>query len=381
MKPKKRATPRARPSPPKVYDYYATTVGGLEEVVLQDLRNRLRELRRLRVERGRRHGRIFFRYERSPKKLLELRSVDNLFALLAQFQGITTGKPGLRHIAEQVARIDLEPALALRTALHGGGPETACRLICTIGGHHRFSARELRRAVGEALGTRYRIDGEAGGNAHTLHLQVMGKNALFGLQLSRRRLRDRDYRKVTVPGGLEATVAYSMALLAEVEKNDVCLDPMCGSATTLIEAGLGFRPRRLIGGDVSSAALAAARENGSAAGEEIGLVRWDAGRLPLVDASVDAVLCNLPYGKKIAPIQGGVEHALMPELARVARPGRKTVLLAGERTGIDAYLETSPSPFALEQRLRLHLRGVSPLLYVLKREPEAVRRGEDPRRP
>jgi tRNA (guanine6-N2)-methyltransferase len=359
----------ARTELPKVYDYYATTAGGLEQVVLQDLRHHLRELRRVRVEPGRRHGRIFFHYERSPGRLLELRSVDNLFVLLGEHWGITTGGPALRQIAGQVAGVDLAPALALHHRLHGSASGDTLRLVCTVGGHHRFSAGQLFQAVHEVLGQHYRL---ADGTAETpcLQLQVLGRRALLGLQLTRRRLRDREYRQADHPGGLEATVAYCMALLAGVGRGDLCLDPMCGGGTTLIEAGLAFHPRFLVGGDLAPPALAAARQNAAAAGERLHLVRWQAGELPLADASVGAVLCNLPYGKKVRAI-GHDEVPLLREMARVVRPGGRAVLLAGEGTAAVPFLEDAEGPFEIRQRLRLHLRGVSPFLYALRRRPAA----------
>jgi 23S rRNA G2445 N2-methylase RlmL len=192
---------------------------------------------------------------------------------------------------------------------------------------------------------------------------VAGRQALFGLQLAPTRLRDRPYRRASVPGGLEATVAYDMARLAAVGRDQVCLDPMCGGGTLLIEAGLAFGPRRLIGGDCWRPALAATRQNASAAGVAVATIGWDAGGLPIRDASVDVALCNLPYGKRVdAPVDEG---AVLRELARVLRPGGPAVLLAGPSSRMEALL--GGAPFALRRRLRLRLRGVDPRLLVLER--------------
>lgn len=351
---------------PKVYDYYATTVGGLEEVVTQDIRNHLQPLENLRTRRGQRHSRIFFHYERSPQRLLELRSVDNIFALLARVQGVTTGKPGLQKVVREISQVDLKPAMALYDTLHGKKPEPVIKLICTVSGNHRFSASELYHAVQAAFSGQYRIENDLTSKTYTLHLQVFGKNALWGLQLAQRRLRNRAYRRSSVLGGLESTVAYCMALLADMGADDICLDPMCGGATTLIEGGLVFQPRLLIGGDLSSNVFAAARENGKTAGLRINLVRWDAGKLPLNNASVDAVLCNLPFGKKVPLPRGKNENPLFQELARVLRPYKNAVILTDD----DPFSSKDQQiPFEVQRRIKLHLRGVEPFLFVLKRRP------------
>ena len=49
----------------KLHRYVVTTIGGLEEVVLDELRNELGLVKQIRTEKGKRHGRIFFTYERS----------------------------------------------------------------------------------------------------------------------------------------------------------------------------------------------------------------------------------------------------------------------------------------------------------------------------
>jgi len=368
MKGKKERRSRSGADLPKIYDFFATTAGGLEHVVADDLRRCLPHLQRVRVERGERHGRVFFHHERSPRQLLELRSVDNLFALLALIPDVTTGGPGLQRIVDQVARTDLAPVLALHGALNGPGDEPAGRLVCTVGGRHRFDAADLQDALRGPFAEKISTAGAPPERTCIFHLQVVGKKALWGMQLTPRRLRDRLYRKVDVPGGLEVTVAYCMGLLAGIGKGQVCLDPMCGSGTTLIEAALGFGPARLIGGDISADVLAAARENSAAADVSLDLLRWDAARLPLADAAVDALLCNMPYGKKVVRFQRGPQNPFLEEFARVVRPGGKAALLSADRFSMDRSLKDPGAPFALEQRLELHLRGVDPVLYVLERK-------------
>lgn len=351
----------------KVYDYYATTVGGLEQVVAADLERSLGEIQSLQIERDRRHGRLFFRYERSPKKLLELRSVDNLFALLTRIQNVTVGRPALQQIADAVGRIDLQPAMNLHDKLHGDKEKATCRLICTVGGDHRFSTSDLYHAVRDVLaanGTGI----EAEQSAYILHLQIKGGKALFGFQLAQTRLRNRDYRRESVPGGLEATAAYCMALLAEIKPGDICLDPMCGGATLLIEAALCFHPGRLIGGDISPETLAAARTNDAAAETKIDLIKWNAGLLPLASASVDVLLCNLPFDKRVSYTEGD-DTSVLEELTRVIRPGGRAVLLTSGREAMESFLEYGRSSFVCKRRLPLRLRGVEPSLYLLEKTP------------
>ena len=62
------------------------------------------------------------------------------------------------------------------------------------------------------------------------------------------------------------------------------------------------------------------------------IVRWDARELPLADASVTTVLCNLPWGRQIGEqaAMPALYAGVMAELARVLVPGGRMVLLTSE---------------------------------------------------
>ena len=216
------------PLPPveKVHDFYVTTIGGMEDVVLRDLREQLKQITQVKVEKGRRIGRIFFRYKRSPQKLLELQSVENVFVLLADFGGVTVGQPGLLRIAKQVGKVDLIPAAVLHDILHGLKDQASFELSCTAGKGHRFSASELHHMVQAVLTMKYDLD--PGNEPYHLHLQVQGRRALLGLRLSHKEQSVRNYRLIQVDGDLPPTAAYCLSKLAQIRKHHVCLDARCG---------------------------------------------------------------------------------------------------------------------------------------------------------
>src|SRR5439155_16518616 len=99
------------------------------------------------------------------------------------------------------------------------------------------------------------------------------------------------------------TVAAAMVRLLDVEPRQTLLDPMCGAGTILAEQlALGRHEQgakvRVVGGDLDSAALRQASVNLKSVGRAH-LVRWDATRLPLADAGVDAVVSNPPFGVQL----------------------------------------------------------------------------------
>ena len=56
------------PEIPKIYDYFVTVTGGLEDVALREIKSTLRGVSQIHVNKRQRQGRIHFRYERSPKR-------------------------------------------------------------------------------------------------------------------------------------------------------------------------------------------------------------------------------------------------------------------------------------------------------------------------
>jgi 23S rRNA G2445 N2-methylase RlmL len=90
-----------------------------------------------------------------------------------------------------------------------------------------------------------------------------------------------------------------MCRLSEPAEGQTVIDPMCGAGTILIERNRLVRPGLLVGGDLFPDPLHAARRNLSAEATPGRLAQWDARRLPLGDQSVDRVISNLPWGRRI----------------------------------------------------------------------------------
>lgn len=144
------------------------------------------------------------------------------------------------------------------------------------------------------------------------------------------------------PGVLMPRVARALCNVAGVVPGAVVLDPFCGTAGILLEAGLlgacviGVDAQeKIISGAVMNmegydAVSGAFRKQGDPA-VDYTLLTGDACRLPLADATVDAVICDPPYGRSAA-IKAESLHALYAgafhEIFRVLRPGKKAVVVS-----------------------------------------------------
>jgi tRNA G10 N-methylase Trm11 len=88
--------------------------------------------------------------------------------------------------------------------------------------------------------------------------------------------------------------------------------------------------------------VAAARDNIAQAGiaTHTCVMHADCAVLPVRDASVDVLVCDLPFGKQHGTVEGNKElyPRVLSEAARVVRPGGRAVLLTSD-TNADTLLQ------------------------------------------
>src|SRR5206468_7807449 len=135
-------------------------------------------------------------------------------------------------------------------------------------------------------------------------------------------------KRAHTPASLKPTVAAALVELSAPAARDVFIDAMCGAGTILRERADAGSAGRIIGGDIDAEAIAAAREN---VGRVPQVALWDAQRLPLRTASVDAVVTNPPYGRRHGASDGidRLYRSAMRETERVLRRGGRCVVLSG----------------------------------------------------
>lgn len=352
------------PGPPleKVYDFYVTVAGGLEDLVVAEIKQRLGKVSDLKVIRGRRLSRVFFHYERSPRKLLELRTVDRVYALLANVSGITVGQPGLLKIAQTIGQVDLIPSAVLHDILYGVKDEVGFRLSCTTGKGHRFSASEVHHIVQTVLTMKYEVD-DGVDRPYVLHLRVEGNRALFGLQLVTQKEREANYL-IQVRGDLQPSVAHCLAKLLRLRRNDKVLDLRCGGGQTLIEAGLANMQGRFIGMDYFSDIAQGFLENAQQTQVQVNSLVGEGAVLPFANASLNKVFGNLIPRSGSPPIP---LFQLFSELVRVIVPDGQALLIYEDRKAFQRMLDDFPRLKVLKRR-PLHLQGKHLDLYILLRK-------------
>jgi 23S rRNA G2445 N2-methylase RlmL len=206
-------------------------------------------------------------------------------------------------------------------------------------------------------------------------LTLVGDCGLVALRLSTPGMRQGRHRPASVPASLKPTVARAMVRLSGPRETDVVLDPFCGAGTLLLERAHAGPFASLIGGDRDPATVAVARTNVRASGLPVEISEWDARALPLPDRSVDVVLSNPPFGKKIR-IEGGAAdpfyREFLAEARRVLRPAwaSRPHHQPGRRLHRGGK-QLSP-PLAVTTQVPLLVRGERAVVFVATTPSAAV---------
>jgi tRNA (guanine6-N2)-methyltransferase len=295
--------------------------------------------------------------------LLSLRSVDDVFLEIASWTDIGRPRAALDSIRQNAALLDLRECAAYCAHLRAIQMPPAFSVTVSFVGKRNYTGDEIKALLAQEIVRTHhwayqRNDREAEVNVRVF---IDHEVATVGVRLGKSALHDRPYQIVHLPGGLKPSVAAALVMLAETTPHTTILDPCCGSGVILIEAAL--QGASSCGGDINPDALAAARSNAAAAGIAVSLHQWDARRLPLADASIDRIVCNLPWGRQvqIEDILAAFYHGIFSEMRRVLASTGKIVLLTNQPEAINAL------DLHCVRQLTISLFGQRPTILVFSR--------------
>ncbi|KAF5904196.1 mitogen-activated protein kinase kinase kinase kinase 3 isoform X2, partial [Clarias magur] len=300
-------------------------------------------------------GRVFFHCHTNQHDVVRLKSAERLFLLLhkAPPTSLPTNPAKAASVIEQriVGNPDLWSSalstwLSLQVELNCSGgrgqkrkreeeeeeslKHPSFRVSCRCSGAiaRSYNSQNLNRIIGMAINRQLGWKADLRAPTIEVNVYLSDDHSVVGIPLLRQPLASRTYLKHT---GLRSTVAWAMASLCNLQETSVVLDPMCGVGTILLEAVQECPNGVFIGVDSEEAQLHKAVENVQAAGQEerVLIIQSSCMALPLNSASVDAVVCDIPFGRKFSC---GVTMTtalprILAEMERVLRQGGNLVLL------------------------------------------------------
>lgn len=173
-----------------------------------------------------------------------------------------------------------------------------------------------------------------------------------------------------LPATTPPTVAAGLLRLAKLKPGMTLLDPCGGVATVPIvdaierPAGHGWS----IDADATAVAEAAANVADRHLADRIDVRRGDAAALDLPDLSVDRVVCDLPFGKKVGSNQENrvLYPAILRDVERVLAADGRAVLLTDDKRFFEQAVQRARGLKVVAQRV-VRYNKVTPTAYVLRR--------------
>lgn len=344
--------------------YYAIVVPGLEKVAWSEIKNKLADIQLIDEVRGR----IMFSYQEDPTDLLELRSTEAVFVFVREIKGLTRSRNSLGSIYSIVKNSDFEAASRLHKQAHRskGRKHLTFKVTSTMKGRNNFRRIDAQKAVESALVAKYGWSLQQEEPLLEIRIDLEDDKAILGLKLSDEKMSNRTYKIFHLPASLKPTVAYCMSILSEPDPQDIFLDPMCGAGTIPIERTYAGAYRTVFAADLEEAIVHSAWGNVSESGKSISMAVWDVSDMPIRDKSVDKVVCNLPFGKKISSKRENqmLYANFFRETARILRPGGKAVLLTTERELTREIISQYPS-MRIRRQISIDLLGIRAFIYVI----------------
>ena len=333
--------------------FFALTTRGLEFVTAQEL-TAVRGVSRLETSYRRISGTI----NGSPARLLNVRSADDVYLAIATWENVGKARSTLALFTTQAGQLELLPAVQQIGTFRQVSDPPVFSVTASFVGKRNYSVDEIKQTVAAGIqtaqGWTYTPDDRQAD--FNLRLFIEHELAHIGLRLERHALHERTYKVGQIAGSLKPSVAAALVLLADVPRGARLLDPFCGAGTILAEAAqMGYVA---VGGDLSAAAVAAARQNAP----DVRLSRWDARSLALKQATFDAIVSNFPWGRQVQvdASLASLYTASMDEIRRVLKPGGRLVLLTS------APQLLSHSGFSILQQFEISLFGQNPTITILR---------------
>ncbi|NXL85835.1 THUM2 protein, partial [Alectura lathami] len=233
---------------------------------------------------------------------------------------------------EGKASVEDPPRSSGEKAIENEEHSFSFRVSCRCGGAIAkvLTSQEIGRAAGIALMKQFGWRADLRDPDLEIFVHLNDIHSVVGIPLFRLPLANREYIQTA---GLRSTVAWAMASLAEISVGAFVLDPMCGLGTILLEAAKEWPEACYWGMDVSDSQLEGAALNIKTAGlmDKIELFKASVRALPLPSESFDAVISDIPFGKKFKITK---DIQLLPdilqEMERVLRVGGTIVLLLSQ---------------------------------------------------
>ncbi|KAK2862159.1 hypothetical protein Q5P01_001692 [Channa striata] len=400
-------------SPAVCEDHISVTIGatvptGFEVTAAEEVKEKIGVDARISKDRGR----IYFPV--TTDKLFQvhlLRSVDNLFVVVAEYNHYQFKESKeetlmeLQQLAPTLPWQEVDQAVVAaegQTKTENTSDMAKCtqnpedsaletkpikfRVTCNrAGDKHSFSSNEAARDFGGAVQEFFQWKADMTKFDIEVLLNIHNEEVVIGIALTEESLHRRNISHFG-PTTLRSTLCYGMLRLCKPQASDVILDPMCGTGAIPLEGAIEFSSSFYIAGDNNDMAVNRTVNNichiqkrradkGNASGLPIDTVRWDLCNLPIRTSSVDIIIADMPFGKRMGSKKRNWDlyPSCLREMARVCRPGSgKAVLLTQDKKCFAKAVSRMGGLWRKVHTVWVNVGGLHAGVYLLKRTGAAL---------
>ncbi|XP_063797337.1 tRNA (guanine(6)-N2)-methyltransferase THUMP3 [Pseudophryne corroboree] len=256
------------------------------------------------------------------------------------------------------------------------------RVTCNrAGDKHSFTSNDAARDFGGAVQEHFQWKADMTNFDVEVLLNISYNEMLVGIALTEESLHRRNITHFG-PTTLRSTLAYGMLRLCDLEPSDVVIDPMCGTGAIPIEGVSEWPSCFFIAGDNNLNAVNRTASNiwsllrkqqspeSAPQGLPIDAAHWDISGLPLRSGSVDVIITDMPFGKRIGSKKKNWDlyPACLREMSRVCRAGTgRAVLLTHDRKCFIKALAKAGHLWRKMHTVWVNVGGLHAGVYLLKR--------------
>ncbi|KAM4722430.1 tRNA (guanine(6)-N(2))-methyltransferase THUMP3 [Rhinophrynus dorsalis] len=256
------------------------------------------------------------------------------------------------------------------------------RVTCNrAGDKHSFTSNEAARDFGGAVQEHFQWKADMTNFDVEVLLNISFDEMLVGIALTEESLHRRNITHFG-PTTLRSTLAYGMLRLCDLQPSDVIIDPMCGTGAIPIEGVSEWPGCFFLAGDNNTQAVSRTASNinsllrkqqsqeSAPQGLPIDAAHWDISRLPLRSGSVDVIITDMPFGKRIGSKKKNWDlyPACLREMSRVCRAGTgRAVLLTHDRKCFIKALAKAGHLWKKMHTVWVNIGGLHAGVYLLKR--------------
>ncbi|XP_010216870.1 PREDICTED: THUMP domain-containing protein 3, partial [Tinamus guttatus] len=264
----------------------------------------------------------------------------------------------------------------------GDGSVLKFRVTCNrAGDKHSFTSNDAARDFGGAVQEHFQWKADMTNFDVEVLLNIHNNEVVVGIALTEESLHRRNITHFG-PTTLRSTLAYGMLRLCDPQPTDIIIDPMCGTGAIPIEGATEWPSCYHIAGDNNPQAVKRAANNmssllkknenkeGTSSGIPLDIIQWDICNLPLRTGSVDIIVTDMPFGKRIGSKKKNWDlyPACLTEMGRICRPGTgRAVLLTQDKKCFAKALSRMGHIWRKGQTVWVNVGGLHAAVYLLKR--------------